>query len=232
MAKRKKRKRTIVFNEDGVKVERREVQVMSPFSPGILVLHEKHGDWHYSVPTEAHLHAAALEILARRLGDNWYYDPRERSEAERQYAPKPPELTDEQIEALPKGDVREAAEKQRRRYLAYQAEAADAVRWIEGVEYALEHKDGSEAWQLLRERHEGEYEGMSIDSCKVAKPLPRPKTPVHGQRWSDPETGQRWIYEAEQGLGWIHGDYARMEFNIVAHGGKQPYREYPVSDDE
>jgi len=73
---------------------------MRPFTPGLLIFHEKHGNWHYDVPTENHYQAACLTVLTRRFEEGyWYHDPLE--EESHEWDPEPPQMSLEEIEKLP-----------------------------------------------------------------------------------------------------------------------------------
>lgn len=128
--------------------------------PSVLVLKEKHDDLYFHVPDEATLHKVALDILTKRLkSGDWYYDLR-------QDVPKSPELTKEQIEALPDGRIKEIARKEvdnyQSRLRSYQHEVEDYVN----LQRAVKDKDGKAAWRALLRRHCGEYEQVRLEKYR------------------------------------------------------------------
>ena len=187
-------------------MRRRPVPKLRPFSPGILVFREKHGNRYFHVPTENHLYAACLSVLKDRFEDDWYYDPyREKRDS---WDPEPPQMTTEEIENLPEGSIRVAARQQHSKYAEWARERDDGHKEYVRIKEAVENRDGMEAYAILRSRSDGEYEGFTIERLEDSEALLQPENPEHGTRWVDPLTGERLIFEAELGLGWIDGNYA------------------------
>jgi hypothetical protein len=194
---------------------------MRPFSGGILVAHWKHGDVYYHVPTEAHLHAAALNLLNFHNENGYYAGLKHDEDEERQWGPKHPGMEAEEIEKLPEGPIRDAARKSWKEWSSYQDRLKLCNDEWKDIQHALKTKNGVLAWQILQERRDHEYERVSIESLESEnlELLPRPKKPTHGQRWTDPE-GQRWIFDGKKegrGLGWIKGDHAQWRVLYAAH---------------
>jgi len=196
---------------------------MRPFTPGLLIFHEKHGNWHYDVPTENHYQAACLTVLTRRFEEGyWYHDPLE--EESHEWDPEPPQMSLEEIEKLPEGEIRDTARRQHAKYAGWKKEREEGHQQYERIKKAIKTGDGQEARWLIEEFSHGEYEGYTFEGVERPEPLPRPTAPEHETRWVDPETGQRWIFEAEEGLGWIHGEYARIRYCVMAHKGEEVIR--------
>lgn len=198
----------------------RKVQPMRSFKGGLLVFHGKYGETYYHVPTEAHVHAAALQLLKANKEGGWYEHLKYDEKEEKEWGPKHPGMEPEDIEKLPEGQIRDAARKAWKEWSGYQATLKESnVEW-DAIEAVLESQDGNEAWQILQERSDGEYERISIERLdgEDVKLLPRPEKPRHGQRWTDPE-GQRWIFDGKKGkgLGWIKGAHAQWRALYAAH---------------
>jgi len=121
----------------------------------ILVATEKHGTRYFDASTDEQLHRAALKLLAERKEMGWYYDPKPPDDAA-------PELTEEQIEALPDGKVKDAAVQQHLKYKAtirrYKDEHAEYLR----MEKALAEQDGRAAWVFLQVHADFEYEQVEL----------------------------------------------------------------------
>lgn len=200
-------------------LRKRTVRPMQEFRGGVLVVHGKHGDTYYHVPTEAHLHVAALDILQMHKQAG-YYAYLECAGQETEWSPKHPGMEPEEIEKLPAGAIRDTARKEWQAWVKHQAAVEGQQRDWKFIERALREKDGYAAWTVLQERRDAEYERVTIEwlSGEDLELLPRPKKPRHGQRWTDPE-GQRWIFDGEEGrnLGWIKGNHAQWEAIYAAH---------------
>jgi len=185
---------------------------------GVLVHHGKYGETHYYVPTEAHLHASALQLLSALKEGGWYehlkFDPKE----SRIYGAKHPGMEPDEIAKLPEGPIRAAAVKAWKEYTKEQEDDQERDKEYRVIERALKNRDGELAWRILQERTGGEYERVSIERMETPEPLPRPKKPRHGCRWTD-EDGQRWIFDGKKGrdLGWIKGAHAQWRAIYAAH---------------
>ena len=207
-------------------MKKRSVNKLWVFRPGVLIFHEKHGERYFHVPTENHLHAACLLVLTERFNvGGWYHDPC--TEKKHSWDPDPPQMSLEEIEKLPEGTIRGAAKKQHDKYSKWVQEREEGHREYLRIQEAIEEEDGAKAYYLLRSRSDYEYEGFTIMQFEAIEPLPRPMYPKHGNRWIDPVTGERFLFEDEEGLGWIRADYARIEHCVMAHKGEEVVRTGP-----
>lgn len=73
-----------------------------------------------------------------------------------------PELTDDQIKALPEGKIKQAAETQRRNAISQRAEYDEMIRQAGQVTQALTTQDGVLAWVILSNRSGNEYEKVEL----------------------------------------------------------------------
>lgn len=125
--------------------------------PSVLVCHEKHGQLYYHAPNDAALCRAALSILRMRLeAGHWYNDPTDE-------LPPNPNMTDEQIAALPAGPIRDTAIREVARYRSAVREQGDAIEMFADIKKAIEENNGKLAWRILRDRSDYEYERVSIE---------------------------------------------------------------------
>lgn len=128
--------------------------------PGVrvLVAVEKHCRRYWVIENDQQLGLAALAILKGRHKDGyWYLKPEE---------PKKPSMTAAQVEALPAGRVRDAANEELRIYQREQ-------RWFEresqqyaDIQKAIKTKDGALAWQILKARRDYEYEELHLEQTE------------------------------------------------------------------
>jgi hypothetical protein len=130
--------------------------------PKLLVFKEKHGQRYFYVHNDKALFKAALKILTERAKEGyWYYKPEE--------PPKAPDFTKEQIATLPES-MRADATKKLQQYTdacrRYDAEVED----YNEIQEALKTKNGKLAWQCLRNRSDGEYEGCSLERIESTEP--------------------------------------------------------------
>lgn len=123
--------------------------------PRMLVVKDKYSATYYHVPTIEKLKQACLYILEERQKEGCYPEAEDSQ-------PTPPELTEEQIAALPEGEIKKLAQEQHARYhdsLRYHEEAQIETKAIKN---ALATKDGLLAFSVLLERASYEYEGFEI----------------------------------------------------------------------
>lgn len=132
-----------------------------PFVGGVLVAHEKGGDYYYHCPTQEALDAAALQLLTERfLAGYWYLKPEELGIKQ----PEPVDAeTEKAIRAIPDEAIRKNAlaefQAKKRSSLEYTKAAEDYQR----IERAVKEKNGREAWQCLRDRRKHEYEDVHLE---------------------------------------------------------------------
>ncbi len=118
----------------------------------ILVCKEKHSDEIYSVPTLKDLHKVALHILQYRF-ENGYF--------QKWNLPQPLDYNLEDIEKLPESFRQDA----RRKLLSNLEEIRSAKnnnREYDNAKKALETEDGEEAFSILSNRNDYEYEGFEL----------------------------------------------------------------------
>ena len=124
---------------------------MRPYKGGLLVAHWKHGTLHYHVPTEAHLHAAALNVLQFYKENHYYAGLKYDEESERKWGPKHPGMEPEEIEKIPAGPIREAARKSWKEWSSYRASLKQCNDEWKVIQHALKNEDGVAAWDILLE---------------------------------------------------------------------------------
>ncbi len=146
----------------------------------IIVEHGKHGTYYYDASTDKILAKSSLAILRRRAESGWYPEPtiylgNDISEADN--------LTDEQITDLPSPELRILASKRRQRYLTLLGNHETALEQWQEIRRVIDEEDirvktvkwtdskGNirtrkeiPAWDILSERSDWEYEGVSIET--------------------------------------------------------------------
>ena len=140
-----------------------DVKTAIKTGPRVLIQSWKHGKNYYDA-TGNNLSLAALDALkfSVEAGYIWSVEDTKKYIEE----PKLPDLTREQIEALPEGEIKRAAKKQARRYEREKREREDAILQAEQVELSLEGRNGQLAWEILRERSDFEYEGIELEDLE------------------------------------------------------------------
>lgn len=127
--------------------------------PRVLVEYQKNGTIYWNA-TGDRLFSVALEILKNRVK----YHAIPSAEAVRKWKEREtqPELTKEQIEALPPGKVKEAAIVQFSQALSQRAEYDRMIQQAEQANQALDTQDGVLAWVILSNRSGYEYERVEL----------------------------------------------------------------------
>lgn len=123
--------------------------------PTLVILHEKHGQWHFLVQNDEDLFRVALSVVRGRQKQGYWYE---------KAGPKPtePGFTAAEIEKLPKALQADAQKK-------LQAYERDLRYWQEvnqnhqDITKCLAENDGRLAWRILRDRSDDEYERVSLE---------------------------------------------------------------------
>ncbi|MHA2068144.1 MAG: hypothetical protein ACXABY_27600 [Candidatus Thorarchaeota archaeon] len=122
----------------------------------VLVAREKHGTRIFNALTRKDCYASALRLLMERFTDSyWYHKPDAPSGK--------PELTKDQIDALPDGEIKNLAKKQWKRFKKSNSYYEDALAQYNEIVLAVESEDGRLAFQCLRDRDDHEYEGICLE---------------------------------------------------------------------
>jgi hypothetical protein len=129
----------------------------------ILLLKEHHGKIALDISTPEQLIKAALSVVKGRFcGQHDYYNPY----MEEPGLPIPPEISKEQYNAMPEGELKAAAkvifERHERKMQHYDEE----IKEINLIKRCLETNDGRLAWKILQRRKCNEYEGYEIIEVK------------------------------------------------------------------
>ena len=140
-----------------------DVKAAIKTGPRVLIQSWKHGRNYYDA-TGNNLRLVALDALKFNVeaGYTWSAEDTKKYIKE----PTPPDLTYEQIAALPEGEVKQTAETQARRYERKNRERKDAILQAELVEHALKKRDGYLAWEILQERSGYEHEYVSLEDLE------------------------------------------------------------------
>lgn len=129
----------------------------------ILVLHEKHGNRYYSIPTLEALYAAALATINERNEEGWFDEPEQ---------PKPFEFTDVQIDTMEESETKDYLKK------AFLRRKDDMKQYYEdlddwnAIQKVVKDQDGRVAWQIMRFHKSYEYEDWNIEEAIDASENP------------------------------------------------------------
>ncbi len=130
----------------------------------IIICHEKHGEFYYDASTPEKLASSALSILTERFETGYmYWDPRAHRDAADIACDELAALTDEQIEAIPSDEVRVVTRKKRRAARSRKRKDEETLVQFDRIKAAVEAKNGQEAWELLQERSDHEYERIELE---------------------------------------------------------------------
>lgn len=127
--------------------------------PRVLVEFGKYGNAYWNA-TGDRLFPVALEILKTRVTNGAIISAKTAAKWRDEEAT--PELTEEQIDALPAGKIKKAAETQRRNALSQRVEYDEMIRQANQVTQALATQDGVLAWIILSSRSDNEYEKIEL----------------------------------------------------------------------
>lgn len=127
--------------------------------PRVLVEFGKYGNTYWNA-TGDRLFPVALAILRTRVTNGAI--PSAKAAAKWRDEEATPELTEEQIKAIPEGKIRQAAETQRRNALSQWLEYDEMIRQANQVTQALTTEDGVLAWIILSNRSGNEYERVEL----------------------------------------------------------------------
>lgn len=120
--------------------------------PKLVVLHEKHGDYHFLIKNEEEMAAWAVSVVKERNNQGYYPD----------MADEPKKPFDESIiETLPE-TIKAVAVKEMETWKAQYAWYLKELDTAKTVEKIIKEKDGKEAWKFLLNRRDGEYEDLEI----------------------------------------------------------------------
>ena len=123
--------------------------------PVLLVAKEKYGEYYWHISDLKTLYTLALEILTKRFkSKEWYFDPEE---------PERLDFTVESIDKLPKGLQAQA----KTTWAQYQMDFKEWNRehdFYLRIKEAVKNKLGAESWEILRSRHDYEYERIEIEN--------------------------------------------------------------------
>lgn len=125
----------------------------------LLILHEKHGEYHYHIPDEATLFQVSLMILTgRHKSGYWYYKP----DFSKNYYDKGIH-TQADVDKIENPALKEEAAKLLKAYLREQACKQEELDQYERIEKAIQENNGRAAWEILYdERSDGEYERVEL----------------------------------------------------------------------
>lgn len=136
----------------------------------ILILHEKHGDKFYSIPTLEALYAAALATLSERLEEGWFYEP-EQPEIKNEFTP-------EEIEKIKKSSYGETFVKQYDEHHAGLKQYKEDLEDWNTINQAIKTEDGRTAWQVMRWHKSYEYEDWNVETAIDATENPLNKEKI------------------------------------------------------
>jgi hypothetical protein len=198
----------------------RSVHVLPPVpGPQLLICKEKHGERYYYLPTEAHLHAVALDIVKERFVQHWYGTSEESFQSDEDL-----EGLKVQVNSISDPDLRRGAAAELKRKQQAAAYAREGLDDYVTAKKAVETNDGELAWELLNSRASAEYEYVRLESFgRTPAPLARPETPEHGRTWVAAD-GTRWAYDAKTIKDWIPRRYPRLYYNVQVYLGHSAER--------
>jgi len=156
-----------------------------PYTPGVIVLKEKHGTRYYWALTREERNASALAILTERWNNgnsDYYYDPFKNKQESAK-----PELTLEQVNALPDGKIKQMALKEHNTSDRRRRQQLEAEELYLEIKRAVEEEDGQLAWSALSWRGDYEYEGFYIEHLEgdpiTLKALLKGEVPKELKEW-------------------------------------------------
>ena len=140
-----------------------DVKAAIKTGPRVLIQSWKHGKNYYDA-TGRNLGPAALEALQFSVEAGYIWSVEDTKKYIKE--PAPPDLSREQIAALPDGEIKQFAEKQVQRYERDIEDRREAILQAEQTERALANRDGRLAWKILQERSDYEYEHVFLEQLE------------------------------------------------------------------
>lgn len=141
----------------------------------IMVVKEKHGTYYYDASTPEALAAASLELLKERWEEGYWYPHPDEIFTSKYYSRD----VIEDVESLPES-LQDEARRQNQRAKENRREYDTALDWYKRAKHVVEtgenpihvHRNGRsytcEAWDLLTQRRDCEYEGIALEEVKSA----------------------------------------------------------------
>jgi len=130
----------------------------------VLILEEKHGNYHYYVPNLPCLFKICRSIVMRRIEEGcWYPNEKDCSEIEK------PSLSKEDIEKMKDGPVKRAGHQEWSNYevsLKYRKQEKDEIEAIKFIKANDNLLGGQKAYIFLKERKGNEYEEFKIEEME------------------------------------------------------------------
>lgn len=126
-----------------------------PTFPALLQVEEKHETYHFLLSSMQDLYDISLRILKERHRCGYYYhDP----------GTVVPivEMTEEQIQSIPKGPSQDALADVRKQQLRTLRQWERDSKEYRRIVRAIETEDGKEAWSILDDHSEAQYERVVV----------------------------------------------------------------------
>lgn len=128
---------------------------MKPNDKRIIIFSEKHGDRYFSAKTIEDIGAVCLKVARERIKDGYWYDTTP-------YYGKSPEVTQEEIDALPDGALKNRLQKEIELYNDRKNREDRKFDRLRKLVSAVKEGDEKAARMLIDERKDYEYEGYEI----------------------------------------------------------------------
>lgn len=126
--------------------------------PKLLILKDKHENDHYLINDIDALLRAALMIVAVRIEQRYYFEPKREKLIE--------EVPDDVVDKLPEAIKKKALSDKSSNKYADKRYQRELETW-EMIQKALQEKDGIAAFQVIDSRKDHEYEGWSLERIKI-----------------------------------------------------------------
>lgn len=123
-------------------------------TPHVLIIRDKYSTQYLVAGNMRELEASTLSVLKARFEAGYYGDSE---------GPGKPEMTKEQVDALPEGEVKNFALKQLCNYNNRLAEYEEGKAFVQEAGQVIEDRSGYRAYLLLFQRNYFEYEGISLE---------------------------------------------------------------------
>lgn len=165
-----------------------------PYTPSILIAHEKHGDYLYDATTPSALDESAFAILKHRFEEGyWYLTPDEVYNDEYQYEKnilskivpgwaeayyvegdkeKATQLIadykEQNISVIPDAEAQNLVQTKLSKAIARERKKIAYAKWYSELERVIREEDKEAAWGILRDRSDYEYEHVELERLRKA----------------------------------------------------------------
>lgn len=128
--------------------------------PCLLELREKDATYFFHITDQKVLYRTALGLLSQRAKNHRWYTKPSKDEVEQAFGKLG--MTEEEINCMPDGYIKNKALDFFKSYTNLEKELENRIKQYEEIEDAIKHADGKLAWKILTSRGKLQYEYVML----------------------------------------------------------------------